>query len=89
MEVDFFGRNRTVLGAKAIEELSARISEAVASSPVRDVEKNVRALLASGLARLDVVTREEFDRQEALLRHTRERLEALAARIAEIEARQR
>jgi BMFP domain-containing protein YqiC len=78
-----------VLGAKAIEELSARISEAVASSPVRDVEKNVRALLASGLARLDVVTREEFDRQEALLRHTRERLDALAARIAELEARRR
>jgi BMFP domain-containing protein YqiC len=78
-----------VLGAKAIEELSARISAAVASSPVRDVEKNVRVLLASGLARLDVVTREEFDRQEALLRQTRERLDALAARIAELEARQR
>jgi BMFP domain-containing protein YqiC len=89
MEVDLRERNRPVLGAKAIEELSARISEAVASSPVRDVEKNVRALLASGLARLDVVTRDEFDRQEALLRHTRERLDALAARIAELEARRR
>ena len=75
--------------AKVLEEVSARISEAVAASPARDIEKNVRALLSSALARLDLVTREEFDVQAKVLQRTREKLEALAARVAELEARSR
>ena len=78
-----------MLASKVIDDVSARISEAIAASPARDVDKNVRALLAGALARLDLVTREEFDVQAQVLRRTREKLEALATRLAELEAGQR
>ncbi|MDX1515454.1 MAG: accessory factor UbiK family protein [Woeseiaceae bacterium] len=50
-----------------------------------DVENNFRSVLRSGLARLDLVTREEFDVQKAVLERTREKLEALEARLADLE----
>jgi len=71
--------------AKFVEELSARMSEFFAASPARDLEKNFRAMMASGLARLDLVTREEFDVQAKVLARTREKLAALEARLAELE----
>jgi BMFP domain-containing protein YqiC len=69
------------------EELNARLSELIAASPAKDVEKNLRALLASFFSRLDLVTREEFDIQARVLARTREKLEALEARVAELERR--
>ncbi|MDE1884593.1 membrane fusogenic activity [mine drainage metagenome] len=71
---------------KFVGEISTRISELVAASPVRDIEKNARALLASGFTRLDLVTREEFEVQATLLARARERLTALEARVAALEA---
>ena len=50
-----------------------------------DLEKNFKAALQSGLTRLDLVTREEFEVQEAVLARTREKLAALEARLHEIE----
>ena len=73
--------------AKIIEEIGARISDAIASSPARDVDKNVRALLNSALGRLDLVTRADFDVQAQVLLRTREKLEAMTVRVAELEAR--
>jgi BMFP domain-containing protein YqiC len=58
----------------------------MASSPIRDAEKNVRVLLRGALGRLDFVSREEFDIQVALLARTREKLEALEERLALLEA---
>ena len=52
-----------------------------------DIEKNVRAGLQSTFNRLDLVTREEFDVQQAVLMRTRARLEQLEQRVAELEAR--
>jgi hypothetical protein len=74
---------------KFIEEVSAKFSEFFASGPARDVEKNFRALMGAALARLDLVTREEFDVQAKVLARTREKLAALEARIAELEQRLR
>ena len=71
--------------AKFVEELSAKMSEFFAVSPVRDLEKNFRVMMVSGLARLDLVTREEFDVQAKVLARTREKLAALEARLAELE----
>jgi hypothetical protein len=71
-----------------VDEFSAKLSELAATSPARDVEKNIRALLSAGLARLDVVTREEFDIQAKLLARTLEKLAALEARLAELERRE-
>lgn len=50
-----------------------------------DLEQNFRAVLKSGIERLDLVTREEFEVQEAVLERTREKLEALEARLASLE----
>lgn len=73
--------------AKFLDDLAAKISALLAASPARDLEKNLRALLAGTFTRLDLVTREEFDIQRELLMRTRERLALLEARIAELEAR--
>jgi BMFP domain-containing protein YqiC len=75
-----------MFGEKVFDDISARVAAAMASSPVRDVEKNVRVLLRGALGRLDLVSREEFDIQVALLARTRERLEALEERLASLEA---
>ena len=74
---------------KFFEEISAKLGEVVANSPAKDVEKNVRALLAQGFAKLDLVTREEFDVQAAVLTRTREQLTALEARVIELEAQRK
>jgi ubiquinone biosynthesis accessory factor UbiK len=73
--------------AKSLEELAARIGKAVQASPAADLEKNVKAMLQGGLSRLDLVTREEFDTQARVLAKTREKLEGLETRVAELEAR--
>lgn len=75
-----------MLNAKFIEEISSRLSAAANSSPAKDLEKNMRALLAQGFAKLDLVSREEFDVQAQVLARTREKLTALEARVAELEA---
>jgi BMFP domain-containing protein YqiC len=75
-----------MLKQKLLEEVSARISEVMAASPARDVEKNLKASLAGLLARLDLVTREEFDVQAQVLARTREQLQALETRVARLEA---
>jgi hypothetical protein len=72
---------------QTLEDLAARIGKAIENSPAADIEKNVKAMLQGGLARLDLVTREEFDTQARVLAKTREKLERLEARVAELEAR--
>lgn len=76
-----------MLNAKIFDDLSAKLSEAANSGPAKDLEKNVRALLAQGFSKLDLVTREEFDIQTQVLARAREQLMVLEARIAELEAR--
>lgn len=68
-----------------VDELNARVSELLSASPARDVEKNLRALFTASLARLDLVTREEFDVQAKVLARTREKLAALEARVEALE----
>lgn len=75
-----------MLNAQSLDDLAQRISAAFAASPAKDIEKNVKALLQSGLARLDVVTRAEFDVQAQVLGRTREMVETLEARVAALEA---
>jgi hypothetical protein len=76
-----------MLNTKAFDELAAKIGAAMQNSPAKDIEKNVKSMLAAGLARLDVVPRAEFDVQAQVLARTREKLEALEVRLAELEAR--
>jgi len=76
-----------MLDPKALEEFSAKFSALLAATPAGDVEKNVKAFLASGLGRLNLVTREEFDVQREVLVEARRKLAALEARVAELETR--
>ena len=76
-----------MLNPKMLDEMSARVSSLLAATPAGDIEKNMRAALAGVFARLDLVTREEFDVQREVLSRTRAKLEALEASIAELEAR--
>ncbi len=68
-------------------DIQAKINEALENSPARDLEKNVKALMTQGFAKLDLVTREEFDIQSQVLAKTREKLEALEKRVADLEAK--
>jgi hypothetical protein len=70
-----------------IEELSARISEFLAASPAKDLEKNLRALLSAAFAKLDLATREEFEVQAKALARAREKLAELERRVVELEAK--
>jgi BMFP domain-containing protein YqiC len=67
-----------MLNPKFFEEMSSKLSEVVASAPAKDFEKNARAMLAQGFAKLDLVSREEY---EVLM----QRLEKLEARLAALE----
>jgi BMFP domain-containing protein YqiC len=76
-----------MLNTKTFDELAARVGQAIQNSPAKDIEKNVKAMLSSGLSRLDLVTRAEFDVQAQVLLKTREKLEALEKRLTDLEAR--
>lgn len=78
-----------MLNQKLFEEVSAKLGDLLQQTPAKDIEKNLRALLASAFAKLDLVAREEFDVQAAVLARTREKLETLEARVAELEQQAR
>ncbi len=67
-------------------DIQSKINEALENSPAKDLEKNVKAMMSQGFAKLDLVTREEFDIQAQVLAKTRAKLEALEARVAALEA---
>ena len=67
------------------EDLSLKIRQLINGSPAGDLEKNLRALLQGAFTKLELVSREEFEVQAEVLRVTRERLEALQARVAQLE----
>jgi BMFP domain-containing protein YqiC len=68
-------------------DLQSKINQAIENSPAKDIEKNVKSMMAQGFSKLDLVTREEFDIQAQVLAKTRSKLEALEQRLAELEAR--
>jgi BMFP domain-containing protein YqiC len=68
-------------------DMNSKINQAIENSPAKDIEKNVKAMMTQGFAKLDLVTREEFDIQAQVLAKTRAKLEALEARLAELEAK--
>lgn len=71
------------------QEMNARMRELLAQTPAKDVEKNMRAMLVGFFDKLELVTREEFDIQAKVLARTREKLEALEARVTDLESKAR
>jgi BMFP domain-containing protein YqiC len=76
-----------MLNPKLFDDINAKISQLIADSPAKDIEKNVRALMNAAFTRMDLVTREEFDVQVELLARTRAKLDDMERRIAELEKR--
>lgn len=68
------------------QDIQSKINQAIENSPAKDIEKNVKAMLSQGFSKLDLVTREEFEVQTKVLEKTRDKLEALETRVAELEA---
>lgn len=77
-----------MLDPKQLDDLVQRLASAMPKGLQvlqEDINRNLRASLESTLARLDLVTREEFDVQSAVLARTREKLAVLEARVADME----
>ncbi|MDR2875812.1 MAG: accessory factor UbiK family protein [Methylobacillus sp.] len=77
-----------MLNTQTIEEISGKIKEMLAKTPAADLEKNLQALLRGVFAKLDLVTREEFDAQTEVLHRARAQLDALEQRLSGLEARE-
>jgi len=79
---------QAAMSDNSIEDLARKLAEAVPEglrSMRKDLESNFRSVLQSGLGKLDLVTREEFEVQQAVLARTREKLEALEKRLEQYE----
>jgi hypothetical protein len=74
-----------MLDPKFLEEFGAKMSALLANSPARDIEKNAKALVSGAFAKLDLVTREEFDVQAQVLARTRDKLKELEGRVEALE----
>ena len=81
-------RYQACMADQTFDELVQKLADAVPgglASMREELEQNFRSVLQAGLNRLDLVTREEFEVQEAVLARTREKLEALEQRLQEYE----
>lgn len=79
-----------MIDPKLFDDLSQRLAASVPKGVQllqEDLSRNFRGVIEAGLARLDLVTREEFDVQQAVLARTRQKLEALERQVADLEAR--
>lgn len=81
-----------MIDSKFLDELARKLASAVPTGLQdfqKDLEKNFRAVLTTTFARLDLVTREEFEVQQAVLERTRAKLEALEGQVAALEAQEK
>lgn len=73
---------------KIFEEFAKKISEGLppgVKEVQQEIEKNVKVVVAGAISKLDIVTKEEFEVQTQVLKRTREKVEALEMRVAELE----
>lgn len=68
-----------------LDELAAQLKAVLAGNPGEDLQKNVRATLSAGLARMDVVTRQEFDVQREMLAVLRQQIDELTTKVELLE----
>lgn len=74
-----------MIDPRLFDELSTRLAALVAASPARDIEKNAKALVGALCEKMDLVTREDFEIQVALLERAQARIKALETRLAALE----
>lgn len=78
----------TFPAADLLNNFTQKLSDILKQSPAKDIENNLKAGLTSMLTKLDMVSREEFDVQSAVLARTREKLTLLEARLSGLEKKQ-
>jgi BMFP domain-containing protein YqiC len=76
-----------MIDRKLLDELGARVADAVRQSPAPEIEKNLRVLVTGFFDRFDLVAREDFEVQKKLLERAQAKLAVLEARVAELESR--
>ncbi len=74
------------MNQKLLDEINDKLRAVMAQSPAADLERNLRAMLGAAFARLDLVSREEFDIQREVLARTRARLTELEKQVAALES---
>jgi len=77
----------TMEKAAFLDDLQQRLASLMEGTPAADLQRNLKALLSQQFAQFELVTREEFDAQVRVLARTREKLQELERRLAELEAR--
>ena len=75
-----------MITSQVLNDLSIKIKEIIKSSPLEDVDKNLHALIQGVLTKMALVSREEFDVQTEVLRHTREQLKLCEEKLVELES---
>jgi ubiquinone biosynthesis accessory factor UbiK len=74
-----------MLNRDSLDQLAQQIGNLFGQNTVsQDIQRNLRALIQSGLAKMDVVTRDEFAAQAAILENTRTKLDALEKQLADL-----
>lgn len=68
-----------------LSKITEQISQLIPEQATQDIQKNIQQVLARQLNKLDVVSRDDFEAQQAVLLRTREKLEALEKQVAELE----
>ncbi len=75
------GKPRTMDVHGFVDDLQQRLAALLSASPAADLQRNLKALLVQQFAKLDLVTREEFDVQREMLARAREKIDELEARL--------
>ena len=75
------------MSKKILDELQSKLGQIMESSPARDIERNVRALLTQAVSRLELVTTEEYEVQKLTIVQMQNRINMLEKRLSELENR--
>ncbi len=73
------------MSKKILDDLQAKLGQIMASSPAKDIERNIRATLTQAISRLDVVTTEEYEIQKLIIIQMQNKILSLETRLAELE----
>ena len=76
-----------MLTPDVLSNISNKIKDLAKNSPMADLDKNIHALIQGALTKMELVSRDEFDTQTEVLRKTREKLDLLEKKLAELEKR--
>lgn len=76
-----------IFSSELIKELSIKIKQLTESGPISELESNIHALIQGALTKMELVSREEFDIQSALLARTQQQLKQLEEKISALEQR--